>query len=494
MAPRWSPGEEYNYGDVVEFEGVEYKIIQPHRSQKQGDWTPPVTPALWGRCQERQYHRREEQWGGDCKPCNTPPDYGQQQQAQHQEAGQPMCQTPAAQPVQEQKEKHWYDIDDEHKKELEIGGGILAGVGAVGAAYYAYKQHEKKSEEKQAHAWSASQWVGESQTRTQQWRAGQYNAPVAWIWNEGRTIPRDAIQGGEERGEALYICRAYHDVLVGKASRVFKKGAVIGYKKDEIHIDKYEILVGDSRAVKWVPCSGQFNIQALRARPVEGGREPNGTPIYIAQAPHRGAVHPGKACEIYGDGCFIPYDDSEKKVKVKFRLTATTNLRLIGVFCRNTLFCAMSEMLIVRVRERQPSFHRNVHCNNNHSLKENATCSEGLAYTENYINQTTPTQSSTVYSGGVPHGERSAAPPEPSAKLNQATEQQVGVGVAANTNKPQVSFGGTREEFTTYYDSISAEPKVRYKDEAAKLASNGLWMNGTAEIVGKVAALPMHTA
>lgn len=148
--------------------------------------------------------------------------------------------------------------------------------------------------------------------------------------------------------------------MVGKASSVFKKGAVIGFKKDEIHVgglstlpihvlepvlqfDKYEILVGDSRAVKWVPCSGQFNLEALRARPVEGGREPDGTPIYIAQAPYRGAVHPGKACEIYGDGCFIPYDDSEKKVKVKFRLTATTNLRLIGVFFRNTLFCAMPE-------------------------------------------------------------------------------------------------------------------------------------------------------
>jgi len=48
------------------FLGARYKIIQPHRSQVpssgpvqfsliiivlfyQGDWTPPVTPALWGR-------------------------------------------------------------------------------------------------------------------------------------------------------------------------------------------------------------------------------------------------------------------------------------------------------------------------------------------------------------------------------------------------------------------------------------------------------------
>ncbi|KAG8213992.1 hypothetical protein J3R82DRAFT_10742 [Butyriboletus roseoflavus] len=303
--------------------GVEYKIIQPHRSQ--GDWTPPVTPALWGRIQGERHHHREEKWGEDCKPLHAPPDYGQQQQQQQQvqcQVGdQPSYQASAVQPAQEQQEKHWYEsprgIIDKHKKEFEIGGGILAGVAALGAGYYAYKHHEKKSEEEEAQAWSASKWVEDSRIRTQQWRAGQYNGPVAWIWNEGRSIPRDAIQGGEERGEVLYICRAYHEsgLLVGKASRVFKKGAVIGFKKDEIHIDEYEILVGDSRAVRWVPCSGQLNLQGLRARPVEGGREPDGTPIYIAQAPHHGAVHPGKACETYGDGCFIPYDNSEKKVK-----------------------------------------------------------------------------------------------------------------------------------------------------------------------------------
>jgi len=307
MAPYWQPGEQYNFGDVVEYEGSEYKIIQPHRSQ--GDWTPPVTPALWGCLQGGDHHRhhREEKWGGDSKSCHSPHDHGQQRLEVDELSYQ-------ASSAQEKKEQPWYE---EHEKELKVGGGILAGVAALGAGIYAYKRHQDNLEEDQVQAWSASNWVQESQTRTRQWKAGQYNGPVAWIWNEGKSIPRDAIQGGEERGEYLYICRAYHEggLLIGKASSVFKKGAVIGFEKDEIHIDKYEILVGNSRAVKWVPCSGQFNLEALCARPVEGGREPEGAPIYIAQAPHRGAVHPGKACEIYGDGCFIPYDDSEKKVK-----------------------------------------------------------------------------------------------------------------------------------------------------------------------------------
>jgi hypothetical protein len=82
-------------------------------------------------------------------------------------------------------------------------------------------------------------------------------------------------------------------------------------------LDTYEILVGNSQAVRWVNVSGQFSLAALNGlRPVEGGREPGGAPQYIAQAPYHGAVHPGKACESFGDGCFIPYNSTEMKVKV----------------------------------------------------------------------------------------------------------------------------------------------------------------------------------
>jgi len=322
MAPRWQPGEEYNNGDVVQYEGVEYKIVQSHRSQ--GDWTPPQTPALWGRMQggdheRRPHHESSGQWGEDHKQQRHH-GYEQQPHQQQRQDDPPSQPISAVQPTKEETEKHWYDVSDKQKKELEVGGGLLAGVAALGAGYYAYKEHGKKEEEKKAHVWSLNNWIVESQARTQEWRSGRYNQPVAWIFNEGKSIPHDAIQGGEERGERLYICRAYHEggLMVGKACRVFEKGAVIGYKKDEIHLAQYEILVGDSQAVKWVHCSGQLILQngtLQGATPVEGGREPDGHPQYIAQAPHNNAVHPGKACETYGDGCFIPYDRTEKKVK-----------------------------------------------------------------------------------------------------------------------------------------------------------------------------------
>lgn len=38
------------------------------------------------------------------------------------------------------------------------------------------------------------------------------NGPVVWILNEGKSIPRDAILGGEENGESIYICRVYYQV------------------------------------------------------------------------------------------------------------------------------------------------------------------------------------------------------------------------------------------------------------------------------------------
>jgi len=313
MAPLWQPGIQYNYDDVVEYEGVHYKIIQPHRSQS--DWTPPITPALWGRMQGGACHEKPH-YGEEHAPSTYNPTYIHQPEHQRREEDRSSGNLPASVEPPKQQEQHWYG-DEENKKKFEIGGGILAGTAAIGAGILAYNQHNKKEEEQNAHEWASNNWENEAQARTEQFRSGRYPGPVAWVLTTGKKIPHDAIQGGEERGERLYICRAYYEggLMIGKACHVFKKGAVIGYSHKEIHLEQYEILVGDSRAVKWVHVSGELDIKNLGARPVEGGREPNGEPQYIIQAPYNGAVHPGKACESFGNGCFIPYDGTEKKVK-----------------------------------------------------------------------------------------------------------------------------------------------------------------------------------
>ena len=62
-------------------------------------------------------------------------------------------------------------------------------------------------------------------------------------------------------------------------------------------LDTYEVLVGDRRAVHWVEVNGRLDLNALGARPVEGGHEADGTPLYIAQGHVNNGVHPGKISE-----------------------------------------------------------------------------------------------------------------------------------------------------------------------------------------------------
>ncbi|KAF5351874.1 hypothetical protein D9756_007414 [Leucocoprinus leucothites] len=285
MTQYWEPGTQYNYGDVVEYEGDFYKIIQPHRSQS--DWTPNITPALWGRTQAP--HRQEKQ------------EHNWQQQPQQQQQ-QPQQQVPQQAPSwdygkqeqgpapQQEEKKSWLD---EHKTELEIGGGIAAGLGLLGAGFGAYKHHEHKKEEQQGF----EAWANSARTRTSDFHTNGPRGPATWIYNEGKRIPQGAISTGREHDWTLYIARSWIDgaLMPGKASDVFKEGAVIGYKNEEHHVARYEVLIGDMRALKWVQAGNRINVDYLGAKPVEGGYENDQTPLYIVKAYHKDAWHPGKA-------------------------------------------------------------------------------------------------------------------------------------------------------------------------------------------------------
>jgi len=302
----WEPGTFYSEGSVVEYEGHRYKIIQPHNSQS--DWTPPVTPALWGRMddhdggehhQQQQHHHEGEKHHDYVPPTQGGLPSGEGANVQHEE-----------------RQKHWYDLDDHRKKELEIGGGLLAGAALLAGGYAAFKSHEKNEEEKKAQTWALQNWVHDAEARTAQYRQNGPRGPATWILNHGNNIPQEAIVVGKEHSWTLYICRAFYDggIQVGKASEAFQKGAVIGYKHEEILLGTYEILVGDMNGLRWVDANGRLNVASLGYQPVEGGREPDGTLLYIAEAPHNGAVHPGKASPNL-DGAYIPYDGKEVCVK-----------------------------------------------------------------------------------------------------------------------------------------------------------------------------------
>ena len=55
--------------------------------------------------------------------------------------------------------------------------------------------------------------------------------------------------------------------------------------------------MGDSRAIQWVATSNELNVQELYAKPVEGGREANGSQLYIARVRYDGGVHAAKVGE-----------------------------------------------------------------------------------------------------------------------------------------------------------------------------------------------------
>ena len=62
-------------------------------------------------------------------------------------------------------------------------------------------------------------------------------------------------------------------------------------------IDTFEVLVGDMRGLRWQSFSGRLNVQALGYKPVEGGMENDGTPLFVVKAPYNGFTHPGKTSE-----------------------------------------------------------------------------------------------------------------------------------------------------------------------------------------------------
>ncbi|KAF5370685.1 hypothetical protein D9758_002081 [Tetrapyrgos nigripes] len=314
MTPYWEPGTAYNHGDVVEYQGHRYKIVIPHTSQS--DWAPTATPNLWGRLDDHDHGNQNQNQNQNQYQGN------QGYQEQHPAAYQPPPQSYPAPPSEqkvdihhEERKKNWWDLDDDRKKQLEIGGGLVAGLMAAAGGYALYKHHEKSEEEKKADAWALQNYLHDAEGRANDYRQNGPRGPVQWILNRGKDIPSNAILCGREHDWDLYFCRAYFDggIQLGKASSAFKKGAVIGYEDEEHHLDTYEILIGDIRGLRWVDASGQLNVNALNARPVEGGRDKNGTPLYIVCAPHNGFVHPGKASEKL-DGAYIPYDGHEKCV------------------------------------------------------------------------------------------------------------------------------------------------------------------------------------
>ncbi|KIY46172.1 hypothetical protein FISHEDRAFT_48088 [Fistulina hepatica ATCC 64428] len=297
----WEPGVPYNLGDEVEYNGEYFSIVQPHISQ--GDWTPDCTPALWLRMEEPEHHSFPH-----------PPHHEGHHPPPHQGGGFP-----------------------------EAKGFPAPEIPHGGPACVQQQQPEPPRLRALNELNSREAWITNAMEQKQFYQEHGARSPATWILTEGKRIPQGAVHVSREKTWDLYICRVFYEgsIQTGKASDAFQKGAVIGFGGKEVQIEVFEVLVGDMRGLRWVPASGRLDVYALGSRPVEGGIDADGTPLYVACAAHNGAVHPGKISTKF-EGALIPYDNHEKCIHVSTR-HLHVYLELNGASFRTTRSCAMRE-------------------------------------------------------------------------------------------------------------------------------------------------------
>ncbi|KAJ1305777.1 hypothetical protein OPQ81_010507 [Rhizoctonia solani] len=294
----WESGTQYNFDDIVEFQGIQYKIIQPHRSQS--DWTPDVNPALWGRIWEIPPCQSQ-------KTRNPPPEQRPWDQHDHTKV----------ELSEEEEPKSWYDLEPERRKQIEMGGGLLAGVAILSGGFLACKKPIESEEDKKALAWSLQNWITDAQRRAKEYHQHGPRGPVTWVLTKGPRIPPGAFVAGQEAdGTPLYVGRTYFEkgVQLGKVSPNFQKGCVIGYDGDEIEVEDYEILIANPQVVGWAEATGTCDAQFLGfgVAPVEGGLEYSG-PLNVVQAQYKDGIHPGKTGP-HLHGANITYGGKEKVI------------------------------------------------------------------------------------------------------------------------------------------------------------------------------------
>ncbi|KAF8728510.1 hypothetical protein AX14_006535 [Amanita brunnescens Koide BX004] len=236
------------------FQGAEYK---PRRSLS--DWKPPATPAQCSRLQDEGYSYQQRLQQQEFQP--SPPPYSS--------AADQGSYFPENLSNEHGKKKHFQD-DSETGERLEQSEILLGDRRGV-------------------------RWVSASG------KVNDYLGPVL-------------VEGGREKnGEPLYIVRAHckNGIHPGKAGRHLNDAHIPWGGKEEL-LHRYEILVGDPRGVRWISMSGKVD-DHLGAIPVEGGREKNGEPLYIARAYYKDGIHPGKAGRHLEDA-HIPWGGKENLV------------------------------------------------------------------------------------------------------------------------------------------------------------------------------------
>lgn len=122
-------------------------------------------------------------------------------------------------------------------------------------------------------------------------------------------VPPNALHGGFDSGEQLYIARARHegDLIPGKLHP--SHGVTyIAYAGGEHSHSEYEVLCGSGG--HWVHVMDSH----IPPNAVPAGETAEGEPLFIGRATHEGTVTVGKVQASHGC-CYIPYDREEVAYK-----------------------------------------------------------------------------------------------------------------------------------------------------------------------------------
>ncbi|KAH8919738.1 hypothetical protein BT69DRAFT_1351329 [Atractiella rhizophila] len=139
-----------------------------------------------------------------------------------------------------------------------------------------------------------------------------------WVsQHSGQEIPQNAIKGGHEAdGKVFYIARTHHDgsVQLGKVGETTGRGILFPYGGKEEYSGNYEILTGDMNTLKWIDWQDQVNEPGQGWNPVEGGKDKDGSQLFVAVASHEGCEIPGKTGMRLPKVCF-GYGGKEHEAK-----------------------------------------------------------------------------------------------------------------------------------------------------------------------------------
>ncbi|XP_077543609.1 natterin-3-like [Haemaphysalis longicornis] len=130
-----------------------------------------------------------------------------------------------------------------------------------------------------------------------------------WVTCCGASIPPNAVSGGCDNGETVFVGRATHsgDILPGKVLRSHRT-CYVSYAGVEHGHASYQVLVSNGAEFEWIPASGG----CVPSGAVQGGKTKTGERLFIGRTFHAGTltigkVHPSHKC------LYIPYGGKEHR-------------------------------------------------------------------------------------------------------------------------------------------------------------------------------------